>query len=174
MDNGLGFLTDYTNELAKRAKELSGTELRVGVFADDGSELAMIAAVNEYGARIPVTKKLRGYFGAVFGVHLRKDTEFITIPERSFLRAGLAKAMSDQGVTQKVQQLLSACFDPDKMMDVQQAYDLIGALITGEMHEYLVELSSPPNSQLTTDRKHSSNPLIDTGRLNQSITHKII
>lgn len=45
-----------------------------------------IAAVHEYGCTIRVTDKMRGYLHSQ-GLHLKQSTQFIRIPERSYLRA---------------------------------------------------------------------------------------
>ena len=44
-----------------------------------------IAAVQEFGATIRVTDKMRGYLHSV-GLHLKPDTKAIVIPPRPFLR----------------------------------------------------------------------------------------
>lgn len=51
-----------------------------------GNDRVNIAAVHEFGCTIRVTQRMRGYLHAI-GIHLRKDTTHIVIPERSFLRA---------------------------------------------------------------------------------------
>lgn len=45
-----------------------------------------IAAVHEYGCTIKVTDKMRAYLHYQ-GIHLKASTQFIRIPERSYLRA---------------------------------------------------------------------------------------
>ena len=63
-----------------------GSSVEVGVF---GSR-ARIAKVHEFGKDIEVTPKMRGYLHSI-GIHLRKDTTHIHIPERSFMRTALAE-----------------------------------------------------------------------------------
>lgn len=70
--------------------------IRVGILGKDGiqkvadSDLTMaeLGAVHEFGARIKVTPKMRGFLGYL-GIHLKKETTEIVIPIRSFLRAAL-------------------------------------------------------------------------------------
>ena len=52
----------------------------------EGKEMVNIAAVHEFGCTIEVTRKMRVYLHSI-GIHLKKDTTHIVIPERSFLRA---------------------------------------------------------------------------------------
>lgn len=51
-----------------------------------GQDLVNIAEVHEFGAIVPVTPKMRGFFAGVFGVHLKKTTKAIRIPARPYLR----------------------------------------------------------------------------------------
>ena len=53
-------------------------------------DIVNIAAVHEFGCTIKVTDKMRRAFAAKFpGTGIRKETQYIHIPERSFLRAAL-------------------------------------------------------------------------------------
>jgi hypothetical protein len=56
--------------------------IKVGLFHGK----AWISAVHEYGVKIRVTERMRAYLASQ-GLHLRKSTTVITIPERSFLRS---------------------------------------------------------------------------------------
>lgn len=61
---------------------LGGDVVEVGVFGGR----AGIADVHEFGKVINVTPKMRGYLNSI-GIHLKKSTTKIIIPERSFLRS---------------------------------------------------------------------------------------
>ena len=61
---------------------LGGDVIEVGVFGGR----AGIATVHEFGKVIDVTPKMRGYLNSI-GIHLKKSTTKIIIPERSFLRS---------------------------------------------------------------------------------------
>ena len=71
-------------------ENLSDLRVFVGVKKNttgrDGRDIVRIAAVHEFGCTIPVTSKMRGFLGYK-GLHLKKTTMYIHIPERSFLRA---------------------------------------------------------------------------------------
>jgi hypothetical protein len=51
----------------------------------EGRNLAEIANIHEYGAHVPVTNAMRGFFAAN-GFPLKASTRFLRIPERPFLR----------------------------------------------------------------------------------------
>lgn len=52
----------------------------------EGDSLVNIGEVHEFGAIVPVTPKLRGFFAGVFGVHLKATTTALKIPARPYLR----------------------------------------------------------------------------------------
>lgn len=63
----------------------------LAVFVGLRGRWAYIGAVHEYGMTIGVTRAMRGYLHAQ-GLHLAADTEYITIPQRPFIRPGLRAA----------------------------------------------------------------------------------
>ena len=75
---------DEFPEMQRTANVLAGKKVKVGVF---GGEHEWLASIHEYGCKIPVTPEMRAYLHNI-GIHLRKSTTVITIPERSFIRAG--------------------------------------------------------------------------------------
>ena len=50
----------------------------------------------------------------------------------------------------------------------------LGLRIQRDVQRTIRNLSDPPNSPITIHNKKSSNPLIDTGRLRQSVTYKVV
>lgn len=151
------------------AAELEGTKLQVGLFAPEGSELFIIGMVNEYGASINVTPKMRSYLHYQ-GLHLKASTTQIKIPERSFIRAGFEYGRRDieEVVERALPLVLSLKLSPAEF------YGIVGEMAVGKIHEYIQQLDSPPNHPYTVKGKGSSHPLIDTGRLNQSITYRVV
>lgn len=143
-----------------------GRRVRVGYF---GGETQMIAAVHEFGAVIPVTPKMRGFLAANFGVHLKKSTTVIRIPERSFLRAGWDRNRA--GIQQKYKKLIGeaimAGVPPEALLEI------LAQEARGKLQDYAKNLSSPPNSSLTIANKGNSNPLVDTGNMLGSMDYKI-
>ena len=57
--------------------------------------------------------------------------------------------------------------------DLDKALNLVGLVAVGKVQQYMTELKSPPNAKSTIRAKGSSNPLIDTGALRQSVTYSI-
>ncbi|CAM0010940.1 tail completion or Neck1 protein [Vibrio phage K367 g1] len=58
--------------------------------------------------------------------------------------------------------------------DLDNALNMIGNIAVGKVQQYMTELQDPPNAPSTVKKKGSSNPLIDTGALRQSVTYSII
>lgn len=130
----------------------------VGVHEDAGMHshaigerqqtMAEIAAINNYG---DPTNTLNGAPAP--------------IPARPFLIPGVAVAIPD--IIEAVGEALA------EGRDLNQTLDVIGAFAAGSVQTYMTELKDPPNSAYTIEQKGSSNPLIDTGALRQSITWKV-
>lgn len=165
-------VTDETRvpEFMAMLKELTTTHLEIGIFSSSGGDILMIANVNEFGVSINVTPKMRGYLSGALGIHLRKDTKTIEIPERSFIRGGYdanVNKMQKQG-----EKLLEQVINLQLPVDV--FFKTLGESIVGMIQEFMTDLKNPPNHPATIANKGSSNPLIDSGRLRQSITYKVV
>ena len=159
---------NYLPKIRKALEYLGSHHLEIGIFGEDDSKMLMIARVQEYGVEIEVTEKMRIYLH-VIGLHLKSDTDKITIPERSFIRAGFdAKKKDFQKVGEKIiYQVIALELKP------QNGFDILGNYIVGQLQEYLTNISSPANHPFTVQQKGSSNPLIDEGHLRQAITYKV-
>lgn len=159
--------TDNTKQLLKTLKDIGKKQINVGVLGGD-SDIAMIAAVHEFGVEIKVTDKMRGWFGAN-GFPLKKTTTVIKIPERSFLRSGFDENINK--IADKVEQMLPMVLEND--VDPKVFMDAIGQEFAGLIQKKLRDLKSPANSGMTIERKGSSNPLIASGKLVGSIEHEV-
>jgi len=151
--------------------ELNKKRVQIGILGDDSKEpsILMIATVQEYGVNITVTDKMRAFLHYQ-GLHLKDSTTEIKIPERSFIRAGWDTAKED---TQKViTKLLPSVLKLN--MSVNDFYEIIGNYVVGKLHEYVDLISEPALHPFTIERKGSTHPLIDTGRLNQAITYQVV
>ena len=91
------------------------------------------------------------------------------IHERSYLRAGFDANLDK--IQREFELLLSQVLE--LKITGKSALDLIGASVTTKIQDFLVELKEPPLAESTIRAKGSSNPLIDTGQLMNSITWKI-
>ena len=146
IDRDLGY-----KDIMKRLKGLDGEHIvEVGVPAtagqyEDGANQVLVASVNEFGS---------------------SDGR---IPERSFLRSTV-----DENTT-KYADLLSRLIGEavDGRLTIEQALDRLGLKAVADVQRKIVQLDDPPNAEATIERKRSSNPLIDTGQLRQSIIHRV-
>lgn len=91
------------------------------------------------------------------------------IPERPFIRAGVRSNLDE--INDLAGDLVKEV--NDGKIDLETAGEAIGQVAASGVKNYIVELDSPPNAPETIKAKRSSNPLVDTGLLNQSITHQV-
>lgn len=152
-------------EVAESLETMNGRKVIVGALR---GENAWLAGIHEYGCRIPVTDKMRAFMH-YRGIHLKKSTTVIVIPERSFIRTGHDENIDK--VMKQTDRAISAVVAGT--MSVDDMLDLCGEQLATAIKEYARELSSPPNSSLTTEWKGSSNPLVDTGNMIASIDWKV-
>ena len=190
-------------DIVNALREIKRTELHIGIFGENDSHLLMIASVNEYGATIrprnarrlaiPLTKAARGRSprefdnlfplrtskGELFLVRNKGSTRFefmywlateVHIPERAFIRGGFDANAGRIG--KRAVELLSNV--PVGQMTVDTYFNFLGDYIVGLLQRYMTALKDPPNSFATIGAKGRSNPLIDTGRLRNAITYKVV
>lgn len=150
-------------EMVTAISALDGRKVEIGVLQGGAQWLA---AIHEYGCHITVTPKMRAYLHYQ-GLHLSPNTTTIKIPERSFLRAG--HDAHAENLLKKAEILLKQVLD-GKMSPQQWLDEGIGKPMATKIKDFLREISSPPNHPYTTDKKGSSNPLIDTGAMLNGIT----
>lgn len=150
--------TNNIPQLSDRLKEVSAKKGKVGYPA--GSTQEMIAKVHEFGARIRVTDKMRGYL-AVHGLHLKASTTHIVIPERSFLRTGADLAQKE--IDAQAKTLIKSLFDGS--LSAEAFIEKLALILKGKIQEHAIDLSNPANHPFTVEMKGSSNPLVDSGDL---------
>ena len=112
--------------------------------------------------------------GEVSGHNLNKAVwqEFGTsrgIPERPFMRGSVSK---NKGKYKK-QMTAAAKAITNGGLTMELAMDQLGAVAAGDIQAEIVALQDPPNAPSTIAKKGSSNPLIDTGAMRQSVTWKV-
>lgn len=132
------------DRVKKALKEAGSKAVKVGVLGAEGSDLVMVATYNEFGTE--------------------------TIPERSFLRStmNVNRAKYQKGLQRALEAVIDGSLDTDR------ALGLVGLEIVKDIQTTILELRDPPNAEATIERKGSSNPLIDTGRLRQSIQFDVV
>ena len=152
-------------KISRTLKTLGEKTIEVGAIQ---GESAWLAAIHEYGCEITVTPKMRAFLHYQ-GLHLKESTKVIKIPERSFLR----KAHDEKG-----EQVLKQCeralgLVASGQMSFEQYLDMVGRDYVTMIKEFIVELDSPPNHPYTVEQKGSSNPLVSTGGLVESISYRV-
>lgn len=162
-------IKDNLKDLENIIKTLRSKTIKIGIFGADDSQLLMIAKVNEFGVDIKITPKMRRWLH-VNGLHVKKSTRDIHIPERSFIRRTAAEKKNkiDEFIKQQMTELLTF------QISVETFFDRVGTYLVGLTQETLTEINTPPNHPFTLERKKpKSKPLINTGRLRGAITYKI-
>ena len=155
---------------------------------DSGLNNASLGAIHEFGATIKVTDKMRNYLNYL-GVHLKKDTTEIIIPQRSFLAGTLLNSKvsdyiySASDLDGKDLSLDKLIAEEESEADSGYMEDLsnIVAAKALEMVQTAFSTGGYPNkwqniSELTKKfRKGDANnpPLTDTGDLRDSITFEV-
>lgn len=175
------------DDLVKGAKEIKKRKpsVKIGLFGKQGSELVIQGAANEFGAtinhpggtsfgyrtetqarqgKVRFLAKGEGFMEiGVTGPHV------IKIPERSFLRSAVAE--NKDKITNAVGNQYIRFVGAN--VSLSKALNIIGLLVTNLVKAKIRKGPFKPNAPSTIKAKKSSRPLIDTGRMRQSITHEL-
>jgi hypothetical protein len=148
-------------------KALKNREVNVGHL--DGGEQAWLAGIHEYGCKITVTDKMRKWLAAN-GLHLKPSTTTITIPERSFLRAGFDK-YHDEVVT-KCEKALGAELIKGNVDDL---LEMVGQLLRDKIVDYgIEEVNTPPKHPFSLQMNPGkTNPLVVSGDMLEALTFEV-
>lgn len=192
---------DDTNNLEKTSKELQGKAVKVGVYGEHAWLAGIhefgcnITPKNAKYLTIPCNKKSVGkragdfqdlFFvesktGEKFLAQNRKNngtnqiellfwlTESVHIPERSFLRSGFDDCNNE--ILKISEKAISDVFRGS--MSVDDFLSMIGLQLSTKIKTYAVNLKTPKNQAITEENKKSTNPLVDTGDMINSITYKV-
>ena len=90
-----------------------------------------------------------------------------TIPERPFFRNALAESERSVG------RILQGGLDTKKMVVDEQLAGRVGAHVQGKIRDSITALKEPPNAPSTVRAKGSSDPLMDTGTLRNSVDWEV-
>jgi hypothetical protein len=163
----------WENYIEQLDKDLSYVD--VGIIGEQASSktgdltLAQLASVQEFGVVISVTPKMRGFLSAN-GLQLKKSTKEITIPSRPFIRQTFDEQIPelDRKSNELLDQVISGKITKKKALSE-----------LGQTHQNQIQSNMATkgkfkeNHGFTERRKGSSQPLIDTGRLRQSINFEV-
>ena len=140
-----------SKELDKILSRYDDFDIEVGVPEDapnypDGTSVALVAAVQEFGS--PANN----------------------IPERSFLRSTIKENKKEYSglMTKSVKK----AYETGKPL--KKLANKIGLKAADDVKQKITSLRSPANEASTIKAKKSSNPLIDTGHLRNSITYEVV
>jgi len=143
-------------KIIDRVTRLDGAHVKVGVISskggdaktDDGITMVELAAIHEFGS--PAA----------------------SIPERSFVRRTLAAKR--RAIQQNVNKLARAIVK--NTMGEMRALELLGTWLAQEIKKTITAGPHlpPPLKPATIEAKGSDRPLVDTGRLVDSITHEVV
>lgn len=179
---------ELQEELAKELNALKSNKVvTVGIHEEAGDvesgdlTMASLGAINEFGADINHPGGT-SYGYASKAAADRDEVRFlrtgkgymelgvtqahtINIPARPWLEPGVASA------TPEVLLTIRDGMDAGQSMD--QILEAVGVVAAGKVKVYMTDLKTPPNAASTIRKKGSSNPLIDTGAMRQSVTHQV-
>lgn len=157
--SGVRIVDKGWNKLIKAVADVGNKKLKVGVVGSEaqneseegGITMARLAGVHEYGAVIRVG-----------------DGEII-IPERSFIRSTIIK---HKYYSDEIVKLLRSVLRGNRIEE--EALKLLGERVVADIKQNIAQGIDPPNAASTIAKKNSSKPLIDTGRLRNSITYVVV
>lgn len=138
--------------LFERVAKMKKGAVDVGIFAELGS-----------------AQKSKGATGLTV-LDVAAFHEFgLGVPERSFLRGYVDENQARiRGMIKSIATLIE-----QGKLDQNVALERLGMTIVGEIQKRIAQGIPPPNAPSTIAQKGSSTPLIDTGQLRSSITHKV-
>jgi phage gpG-like protein len=158
--------------LHDRLKELNGARVRVGIVGESDSKLLTYAAVNEYGANIKITPKMRNFLHWI-GIHVKNETTHIIIPERSYIRATFDNKKVFDKLKKKIQPLLKSVLNGGN--EASDILDFIGLQLTSDVKQTIANMKEPVNHPVTIKRKgEGKGLLVDSGRLTNAISYEVV
>lgn len=193
-------IKDNVPNMIKQINSLNGAKINVGCLS---GEHAWLASIHEFGCNItpknakfltvPINAKAKGKraadFPDIFFVEAKSGEKFLAIPkgkddmeilfwltksvkipERAFLRKGYDDNIDE--VLKQASLLTPLVISGELKSDY--LYQMIGDLMAGKIKSYARNLTDPKNGGATTSTKGSSNPLVDTGGMINSIDFEVV
>lgn len=135
----------------EKVKRADGASVRIGLFRESGNvaeglTMVDLGAIHEYGS--PAAN----------------------IPQRSFLRETFAKKQNE---VKKKSAQAAAGFVKGRL-SLARALDNLGQWAAAQVKASIAAGIMPENAPSTVKQKGSSKPLVNTGRLLNAITHKVV
>lgn len=183
-------------EVIADLKKINGKKVRVGY--KEGTEMAKIAGVHEFGMNIrPKNGKYLAIPTKKAGLHtsprdhadlffiptdngnglLAKergkdafDVYFVLVKSVKIPERSFLRTGTDLNIG-KIQKKAEELL-PQVVagnVSVDLFYQMLGLELKGKITEHAIDLDNPPNAHLTKENKGSSNPLVDTGGMLQAL-----
>jgi len=133
----------------------------------EGVSNVELATIHEYGCKMTVTPAQSRWMGANLGL-AKPAGSTLEIPARSFVRASIdGERTKYDGQSAKLAGRVL-----EGKMSFRQAMAILGRVISSGMQRFVKSgRVKPPLAPVTIERKNSTQPLVDTGQLVNSITH---
>lgn len=152
-------------ELLDRGRAIDKKKITVG---PQGSRNRDLAKIHEYGVTITVTPAMRGFLASK-GLHLKQSTTYITIPERSFIRAGW-----DDNAWVLLNDVEVRIVDyVNGRGSVENFLGTTGDKVARAIRAFARDLENPANHPFTVEQKGYDDPLIESGQMVRSIDYEI-
>jgi len=154
------------NRIQRELKQLKNSYTSIGYMSGMSRKLVERAYINENGAKIRVTKKMRGWWLYNFGVMLKKS--ILIIPKRPFMKMTFDKNKNliVSKVAKEYDYILIG------VNNTRKSLSRLGEWYTGQMKLTMTNGNFTANSAATVKKKKSSKPLIDSGEMRNSIQHR--
>lgn len=149
-------------KIQSELKKLNERKSEIGYYQSGGGSgigLAHLATIQEFGVKIPVTKKMRGFLWWK-GFNAPK---VITIPERPSMRRSFDNNINN--IKKLGFELAGKVID--LAIGAKTAYEAWGDFYKSELQKGITSksLNLKANHPFTVEMKGSDTPLVDTGRL---------
>ena len=163
-------------EVLRELRQLSSRRIEAGLFADKVSEKTLIAArVNEFGARIRKTPRMRRFLAAMarkYGIRLdpaKGNKDYVVIPPRPFIRSAADRGRNH--IMQVAERMLGRVLDGQS--PARDALAAVGLTMERLVKDQINRVNAPPLHPLTRAMKGSDKPLIASGVMRNAITFRV-
>lgn len=137
----------------------------------DNPEMAKIATIQEYGANITVTDKMRGFLAVTYGIYLKKTTTHIMIPPRAH-RYQLVQNNKNKWTKQLRILLIKNNYD------ILKSFGAMGAIMKQDYSQVIKDGKFQTLSEATMHIRKindiaGSQPLYATGEMERVLTYEV-
>lgn len=162
-------------------KELQQHAVESGLFANEVPEQTMIAAtVNEFGAVIKMTDRMRKWFWAQMEKYGLRESHrtasrpgaqgFIVIPARPFVQGGLQRqARNIEETADRVTEV-----GLRGQLTARDALEAVGFVMERAIKDEVNRITDPPLHPLTVAMKGTDKPLVKSGAMRGAVTCRVV